>query len=134
MQVVDTSVIVRAVTTYEAREREQLQDVIAASPVSIAHVLAESYATLTRLPPPFRLSPRDSLTFLSSAFRDETLTLSSDGHLRIMQILAERGVAGGAIYDCVIAETAREHGATLISLDRRAGERYSMVGAAHQIL
>ncbi|MCF8528082.1 MAG: PIN domain-containing protein [Candidatus Nanopelagicales bacterium] len=134
MRVVDTSIIVRAATTPHPQERERLQDVIAESPVPIAHVLAESYATLSRLPPPFRLSPRDCLTFLSSAFRSDTLTLSPGGYVRVMQILAERGVSGGAIYDCVIAETAREHHATLMSLDRRAADRYSMVGADHQIL
>lgn len=134
MQVVDSSVIVRAVTTLDASEREQLQNVIADCPVAIAHVLAESYATLTRLPQPFRLSPRNCHAFLSSAFHAPPLSMSSGGYLRVLELLAERGLAGGAIYDCLIAQTAREHDTVLVSLDHRAAVRYSLLGAEHQLL
>lgn len=134
MQVVDTSVVVRAATSRDARERERLQDAIAGSRVPVAHVLAESYATLTSLPPPLRLTPRDCHAYLSSAFPEQPLGLSSQGYLRITGLLAEHGVTGGAIYDCLIAEAAREHGATLVSLDQRAAARYSLVGATHRLL
>lgn len=134
MQVVDTSVVVRVATTTDAQERAHLQQVIADSPVAIAHVLTEAYSTLTRLPQPFRLSPQSCFKFLSSAFRAEPLTVGAAGNLRVMQLLAERGVPGGAIYDCLIAETAREHDATLVSLDQRAVRNYSLVGVDHQLL
>lgn len=134
MQVVDTSVVVRAAIASDPTERGLLQDVIAASRVPVAHVLAESYASLTALPPPFRLSPGNCYTYLSSAFRAETLTLSSHGYLRVLHLLAEHGIAGGAIYDCLIAETAREHEATLLTLDQRAVARYSLVGAAYRLV
>lgn len=97
-------------------------------------MLAESYASLTALPPPFRLSPENCFTYLSSAFRTKALTLSSGGYLRVLQLLAEHGVASGAIYDCLIAETAREHDATLVSLDQRAVTRYSLVGTTYQLV
>lgn len=134
MQVVDSSVIVRAVTTLDASEREQLQNLIADSPVAISHVMTESYATLTRLPQPFRLSPSDCHAFLSSAFHAQPLSLSSHGYLRVLELLAERGLAGGAIYDCLIAQTARDHDAVLVSLDHRAAMRYSLIGAEHYLL
>ena len=134
MQVVDTSIIVRAAITTDPGEREQLQNVIAESPSPIAHVLAESYASLTALPAPFRLSPASCFTYLSSAFRTEALTLSSHGYLRVLQLIAEHGVSSGAIYDCLIAETAREHDATLVSLDQRAVTRYSLVGADYRLV
>lgn len=134
VQVVDSSVIIRATTTQDVAERERLQDLIADSPVVIAHVLAESYATLTGLPQPFRLTPSDCHAFLSGAFSREPLSLSSMGYLRVMELLAERGLVGGAIYDCLIAETAREHHAALMSLDHRAAVRYSLVGADFQLL
>lgn len=47
---------------------------------------------------------------------------------------SERGLAGGAIYDCLIAQTAREHDAVLVSLDHRAAVRCSLIGAEHQLL
>jgi predicted nucleic acid-binding protein len=134
VQVVDSSVIVRAITTVDVSEREQLQDLIADSPIAIAHVLAESYATLTRLPQPFRLSPLDCHAFLTSAFHAQPMSLSPGGYLRILELLAERGLAGGATYDCLIAETARENNAVLVSLDHRAAVRYSMIGVEHRLL
>lgn len=134
VQVVDTSVIVRVTTTKDAVERAQLQQVIADSPVAITHVLTEAYSTLTRLPQPFRLSPRSCLTFLSAAFHATPLAVSVSGQLRVMELLAENGVTGGAIYDCLIAETAREHDATLVSLDQRAVRNYSLVGVDQQLL
>ena len=134
MRVVDTSVIVRVTTTTDVAERAQLQQVIAACPAAITHVLTEAYSTLTRLPQPFRLSPRSCLAFLSAAFHATPLTVSVSGQLRIMELLAEKGIAGGAIYDCLIAETAREHGATVVSLDRRALQNYALVDVDHRLL
>ena len=134
MRVVDTSVIVRVTTTTDVAERARLQQVIAECPAAITHVLTEAYSTLTRLPQPFRLSPKSCLAFLSAAFHAPPLAVSVSGQLRIMELLAENGVTGGAIYDCLIAETAREHGATLVSLDQRALRNYSLVAGDHQLL
>lgn len=134
VQVLDTSVIVRVTTTTNTTERAELQQVIADSPVAITHVLTEAYSTLTRLPQPFRLSPRSCLTFLSAAFHATPLAVSVSGQRRVMELLAENGVTGGAIYDCLIAETARENGATLVSLDQRALRNYALVGVEHQLL
>jgi len=52
----------------------------------------------------------------------------------VLQLIAEHGVFSGAIYDCLIAETAREHDATLVSLDQRAVTRYSLVGADYRLV
>jgi predicted nucleic acid-binding protein len=134
VQVVDSSVIIRAVTTVDISEREQLQDLIADSPIAIAHVLAEAFATLTRLPQPFRLSPLDCHAFLTIAFHAQPMSLSPAGYLRILEFLAERDLVGGASYDCLIAETARENNAVLVSLDHRAAVRYSMLGVEHRLV
>ena len=134
MRVVDTSLVVRATTTTDTRERARLQDVILESPAAISHVLAEAYSTLTRLPQPFRLSPRACFTFLSSAFHSQPLTLSADGYLKVLRRVADRGIPGGAIFDCLIAETAREHDATLLSLDERAASSYALMGTKFELL
>lgn len=134
MQAVDSSVIIRATTCRDDQERNWLQDVIAQSNAAIAHVFAESYSALTRMPPPFRLSPRRCFAFLSSALGSEPLTLSSPGYLRVLGLLADHGVSGGAVYDCLIAETAREHDVMLMSLDRRAVGHYALVGVHHRLI
>jgi predicted nucleic acid-binding protein len=134
VQVVDSSVVIRATTCQDSHDRERLQNVIAESPVALAHVLAESYATLTRLPSPFRLTPKQCAAFLTSAFRAEPLTVSSHGYLRVLKLLSEQGISGGAVYDCLIAETAREHDVTLVSLDKRAIANYALIGAVHELL
>ena len=134
MQVVDTSVIVRAVISSDAQQREHLQDAIAASARVIAHTLAEAYSTLTRLPQPFRLSPQRCFAYLSGAFTADPLTLSASGYLRVLRLVGEHGVSGGAIYDCLIAQTAQENHAQLLTLDARAASNYALVGASYRIL
>lgn len=134
MQLVDSSVITRAATTSDVNERRRLQHLIAESPNVIGHVLMEAYATLTRLPQPFRLSPQRCHTYLTSAFRSEPLTLSASGYADLLDLAAERNIAGGALYDCLIARTALEHDGTLMSLDHRAVSNYAMVGGHYQLV
>jgi predicted nucleic acid-binding protein len=38
--------------------------------------------------------------------------------------MAELGIAGGAVYDALVAATAAEHGITLATRDRRAADTY----------
>ena len=40
------------------------------------------------------------------------------------------GLTGGALYDALIAATAREHGARLLSADRRAWPAYEAMGVS----
>jgi predicted nucleic acid-binding protein len=44
------------------------------------------------------------------------------------------GVIGGAVYDALIAETARAHGATILTLDRRACITYDRIGVSYQLI
>jgi predicted nucleic acid-binding protein len=45
-----------------------------------------------------------------------------------------RGVSGGAVYDALIALTAAEHEAELLSLDGRAEATYRRCGANYRLL
>jgi predicted nucleic acid-binding protein len=47
---------------------------------------------------------------------------------------AAAGLAGGAIYDALIAATASRAGATLLSRDRRAAATYEMLGADYELV
>jgi predicted nucleic acid-binding protein len=78
--------------------------------VLAAPALVETYAVLTRLPPPHRLSPADSRALLEANFMSDTVdtvALDAEAYRRLLQSAPERGVAGGRIYDAVIVACAR---------------------------
>ena len=61
-------------------------------------------------------------------FRDAWLALDAEGQSACLRRAVGAGLSGGALYDALIAATAREHGATLLSADRRAREAYEAIG------
>lgn len=134
MQVVDSSVVIAALVHADQGVRAACRAHVETSPVAIAHVLSESYARITALPGHHRLAPAIARQVLHDMFPEPPLTLSSPGYLRVIELVASLGVPGGAIFDCVIAEAARENGAALVSLDRRASKNYAAVGVDFTIL
>jgi hypothetical protein len=48
--------------------------------------------------------------------------------------VGHRRVRGGALYDGIVAMSARAHGAELVSLDRRAADTYRRREVAHRLL
>ena len=134
MQVVDSSVVIASLVHADQGVRAACRAHVDASPLAIGHVLSESYARITALPGCHRLAPAIARQVLQDMFPEPPLTLSSPGYLRVIELVASLGVPGGAIFDCVIAEAAREHGAALVSLDRRASKNYAAVGVDFTIL
>lgn len=129
MRAVDSSVVIAAFATWHehhAIAREAMAD----RPRLIAHAAVETYSVLTRLPPPHRAQPSLVHTFITDRFTDPFLTLSETGYQELLATLAARHILGGPSYDALIACTATEHHATLLSLDRRATTTYDAVGAA----
>jgi predicted nucleic acid-binding protein len=47
---------------------------------------------------------------------------------RIPEVLSQLGIAGGAVYDALVALAAAEHGTDLATRDARARSTYEMVG------
>ena len=88
----------------------------------------ETFSVLTRLPPPHRVSPDVVVSFLEKKFGDPWLTLSADEHAALLREASSKGIAGGAVYDAVVAGTARHAGATLLTRDRRATRVYDALG------
>ena len=84
---------------------------------------------LTRLPPPHRAHPSIVHAFLTERFTEPFLTLSETGYQELLATVAARQILGGPAYDALIAFTAAEHQATLLSLDQRAAATYKTVGA-----
>jgi predicted nucleic acid-binding protein len=87
-----------------------------------APALVETYAVLTRLPPPHRLSASDAWTLVEANFvaGGRIEVLDGAGYVDLGRGAAARDVAGGRTYDAVIGECAREAGAAvLLTFNRR---------------
>ena len=87
-----------------------------------APALVESYAVLTRLPAPHRVSPSTAWTLIQANFVEQAdvVALTGPEYVRLLRDGARRDVAGGRTYDDVIAACARKSGASeLLTLNRR---------------
>ena len=130
MIVADTSVVVAAIAEWH----ECHEDADAALPrVAVAHTLVEAYSVLTRLPEPQRADPSVVAAVLRARF-DRVVSLTARDALRLPSTLAELGVSGGATYDALIALTAAAHGASILTLDRRAADIYRRCGVAARLI
>lgn len=80
---------------------------------SAAHALVETYAVLTRLPPPHRLAPADAWTLVRENFVEHAIVVALSGadHATLIGRLAKGGIRGGRTYDGLIAACAERAGA-----------------------
>jgi len=91
------------------------------------HALAETYSVLTRLPGDARLAPADAARLLGARF-SAPLVLSAQHARKLPDTLSRMGIAGGAVYDALVALAAKENGAALATRDARARGTYDAVG------
>jgi toxin FitB len=91
------------------------------------HALAETYSVLTRLPGDARLAPADASQLLTARFAPP-LVLSRSSARKLPDTLARLGIAGGAVYDALVALAAKECGTPLATRDARARGTYDAVG------
>ncbi len=85
-----------------------------------APALVETYSVLTRLPPPHRLSTRDALTLLEANFMKTTEIVALDykSYCSLLKQASGSAIAGGQIYDVVIAACAlRARARTLLTFN-----------------
>jgi predicted nucleic acid-binding protein len=93
------------------------------------HALAETYSVLTRLPGDARLSADDAARLLDARFA-APLALSIDAAQKVNSTLSRLGIAGGAVYDALVALAAKENGTALATRDARARGTYDAVGVS----
>ena len=98
-----------------------------------AHTHLESYSVLTRLPGDSRLRPNDAARLIRERF-GEPVPLSAERSCVLVDELAELGIAGGSVYDALIAATAAAVGATLLTRDRRAAATYGAMRVAYEFV
>jgi predicted nucleic acid-binding protein len=130
---VDTSVVVAAFASWH--EKHDLARHAIESGVRLVDQCAlESYSVLTRLPPPHRVPAEVARDFLRVQFPEAYLRIGSHAQRRFLLGLADLGIVGGAVYDALVAATAAEHKAVLLSCDRRAMLTYERCGARYEFM
>ncbi len=127
MKAVDSSVVIAAFATWH-EHHAIARKAMAGRPRLVAHAAVESYSVLTRLPPPHRAHPSIVHAFITERFAEPFLTLSETGYQEFLATVAARQILGGPAYDALIAFTAAEHQATLLSLGHRATATYEAIG------
>lgn len=74
-----------------------------------AHSLVETYSTLTRIPPPHRVTGAEAARFLDTVCENLTpIGLEPKEYRDALRQASAAGVVGGAIYDFLIAACARK--------------------------
>jgi predicted nucleic acid-binding protein len=130
---VDTSVVVAAFASWhEGHSAAQLA--LRKQPRLPAHVALEVYSVLTRLPPPHRAAPGVVVSFLEDRFRSPVLLLPAEEHFDLLHTATHLGITGGALYDALVAATAKQAGATLLTRDRRAVRTYEALNATYELV
>ena len=108
----DTSCLVAALCTWHEHHDRTKREIESRSAtkskmVLAAHSLSETYAVLTRLPPPFRLKGADARSLLEANWaHTETAHLTGSETWRALRAAEERGVIGGRTYDALISFAA----------------------------
>jgi predicted nucleic acid-binding protein len=130
---VDTSVAVAlAVTDHE--HHSPTVSAIGHRPLGLSgHAAFETFSVLTRLPPPIRRTPGTVFHLLNRNF-PESRFLSAQAAGDLLDRLTQIGIAGGAVYDALVASASLEHQLPLATRDRRAIETYRALGVELEIL
>jgi predicted nucleic acid-binding protein len=128
----DTSVLVAAFATWHDRHDEAAEALAGCR--LIAHTAVELLSVLTRLPEPHRVEGRLVAEFLDDTFPSPPLVLSPEAARALPNDLVAAKVAGGAVYDGLVAITAQVNNATLISLDGRASTTYKRLGVEFTLI
>jgi len=130
---VDSSVLVAAYATWH-ESHSQAADAVRRGPALIAHAALEAYSVLTRLPERVRAPAELVRQYLEANFGAAWVGLSGEQQRTLLLRLPALGIAGGSVYDALIAATAAVHEAQLLSLDARAAVVYERLGTAYELL
>lgn len=109
----DTSCMVAAVCTWHEHHEPAAGEIEARlqrdeTLLVAAPTLVETYAVLTRLPPPYRLSSADALALVETNFIQtaRVITLDARSYRTFLRRVHDAGIRGGRTYDAVIATCA----------------------------
>ena len=124
----DSSVAV-ALLLEDHEAHQACRSAVAGSTLGMAgHSLLETMSVLSRMPGRQRRSVGAVYAAIARSF-PETRFLSADGTRDAAAAMASLGIAGGSVYDALVAAAAREHECELATRDARAIPVYQAMGA-----
>jgi predicted nucleic acid-binding protein len=129
----DTSVVVAGLSDWHADHRSCRSGLLRIDWLA-AHVFAESVSVLSRLSHGRAVSVGDAVGLVRQLADGRIRQLRGDRYLLALTALGSAGIGGGAVYDAIMGATAREHDATILTLDRKAQRTYLAVGASFDML
>lgn len=130
----DTSVLVAAFASWH-EHHDLAFAAVGRLDAIVAHCLLETYSVLTRLPAPHRMAADLVASYLDQSFgRHEAVALLASEQQALVRLCVAQGVAGGSVYDALIAATCARANLKLLTLDARARQTYALLGAEHQLL
>lgn len=98
-----------------------------------AHAQAETYSVITRLPGDARVALGDATALIAANF--SRILIADDATVeQLLEICAEAGIAGGAIYDAMVALSARDRDRELLTRDLRAQATYTRLNVRFRML
>ena len=100
----------------------------------VAHTIAETFAVLSAPGGPYPALPDEVMAYLQPLLESEPMGIAPAAYARAVGECASAGVAGGAVYDGLIGLAAKEHGAELVTLDRRAARTYERLEIDFRLL
>lgn len=133
MTALDTSVVVAAFAPWH-EAHTAARRAVKPDTVVPAHVITETYAVLTRMPEPFRMSPTTVADYLSRQWAGRIIAPDETLYESLIPTAATASLTGGATYDALVALTAHRAGHELLSLDRRAERTYRSLGITYRLL
>lgn len=123
----DTSVAVPLLLRHH-RAHDAVMDVLHGHTLRLAgHAVSETYAVLTRLPGASRLAPDDAVTLLSARFATP-VGLPTEAVRNLPRRFADAQLAGGSVYDALVALAAHHANLLLATRDGRARGTYERLG------
>jgi predicted nucleic acid-binding protein len=123
----DSSVVIAAFATWNEHHEAAIEALGDARDL-VAHAELETYSVLTRLPEPLRMEPAVVAEYLREDYPGKRITLPEPARRALVGRFAGLSIAGGTVYDGLVAATAAHHGYCLLSCDRRAVVTYDRLG------
>lgn len=130
---VDTSVAIPLVFVGHNSHKKTVEQLSGLTLGLCGHSAFETFSVLTRLPPPARRDAPTVLRLIAANF-PESRFLGAQESAGLLKRLPDLGVAGGSVYDALVAACAVEHGLRLFTRDRRATETYRALKVELQLL